>query len=66
MLPSSGADFDVHLAKSMRELNDLKDDLTTDVFMFYCSKDIPPYGKEDQYVHPQRICEDMEQRGLRV
>ncbi len=66
MPPDNGSDFDVHLERSLRDLNDLRDDMVTDVFMFFCYRDIPQIGEEDRKVHPYNIYEGLVERGFKV
>ena len=64
--PDSSGDFDVHLERSLRDLKDLKEDLTYDVFMVYATADIPQNGEEQTKVAPRRIQDDLELNGFKV
>ena len=64
--PDNSKDFDVHLERSLRDLKDMKDDLTYDIFMVYASADIPQNGEEETKVAPRRIRDDLELNGFRV
>lgn len=59
MPPDMNSEFDLHLERSIQELDDLRDDLTFDVFMVYARGDIPGFGEEDKKIHPRKIYEDL-------
>ena len=66
MPPDNNEDYDSHLERSLRELKDLRDDLTFDIFMIYSAGNIPPDGEEDQHVNPRQIYEDLTKHGFKV
>ena len=66
MPPDRTNDYDLHLERSIHELNDLEDDLSFDVFMIYCRADIPDIGKEDQLISPRRIYDDLTAKKFKV
>ena len=66
MPPSNSEDFNVHLERSLRDLDDLRGDLSYDVFMMYCNEDIPQPGQEATGVHPRKIYEDLKAAGFKV
>ena len=63
MPPDSSADFDVHLERSLRDLNDMREDLSTDVFMFYDKRDVPNFDEEHKRVSPRKLYLDLLERG---
>ena len=66
MPPDRTNDYDLHLERSIHELNDLQDDLSFDVFMIYCREDIPDVGKETDQVSPRKIYQDLTDKKFRV
>ena len=62
MPPDSSADFDVHLERSLRDLKDLREDLSFDVFMFYDKRDVPNTNQEHKKISPRKIYLDLEER----
>ena len=64
MPPDNNEDYDVHLERSLRELKDLRDDLTFDIFIIYSKQDVPKEGEEA--VHPRQIYEDLTKQGFKV
>ena len=66
MPPDNSRDFDVHLEQSLRDLNDLRDDLTFDIFMLYAADDVPKVGEANKKVAPRRIYEDLQKAGFTV
>ena len=64
MPPDNNEDYDVHLERSLRELKDLRDELTYDIFMLYCAANIP--SKDGEAVHPKQICDDLRAKGFKV
>ncbi len=66
MPPDNSSDFDIHLERSLRELDNLQDDMSHDVFMVYCNADIPHIGEEGKCVAPRRIYDDLTNNGLRM
>ncbi len=65
MPPDSSADFDVHLERSLRDLKDLREDLSTDVFIFYDKRDVPNSDEEHKKVSPRKIYLDLVERGYK-
>ena len=66
MPPDVNSDFDLHLERSIHELDDLRDDLTYDIFMVYARDDIPGFGQEEKLVAPRKIFTDLAQNGFKV
>ena len=62
MPPDSSADFDVHLERSLRDLKDLREDLSCDVFMFYDKRDVPNANQEHKKISPRKIYLDLQER----
>ena len=62
MPPDSSADFDVHLERSLRDLKDLREDLSFDVFMFYDKRDVPNVDQEHKKISPRKIYLDLQER----
>ena len=62
MPPDSSADFDVHLERSLRDLNDLREDLSTDVFIFYDKRDVPNFDEEHKKVSPRKVFLDLQEK----
>lgn len=66
MPPSNSEDFDVHLERSLHDLDDLREGMAYDVFMIYCNGDIPEIGEEDKRIHPRKIYDDLKAAGIKV
>ena len=66
MPPDVNSDFDLHLERSIHELDDLSDDMTFDVFMVYARDDIPDIGHENRLVAPRRVYDDLTNNGFKV
>ena len=66
MPPSNAQDFDMHLERGLRDLRDLQDDLAVDIMLFYSAANIPAAGKEKDFVHPNRIRDDLQKEGFKV
>ena len=66
MPPDRHSEFDLHLERSLHELNDLHDDLTYDVFMVYAKGDIPGLGEEEKKITPRKIYEDLKMNDFKV
>lgn len=60
MPPDGSSEFDLHFAKSMHNLDDLRANAAYDVFFCYCQANIP---KNDEVVHPATVFEDVKQEG---
>ncbi len=65
MPPDSSADFDVHLERSLRDLKDLREDLSTDVFLFYDKRDVPSFDEEHKRVSPRKVYADLQEKGYK-
>ena len=66
MPPDQNSEFDLHLERSLHELNDLHDDLTFDVFMVYAKANIPGFNEDNKRVAPRRIYEDLQLNDYKV
>ena len=64
MPPDNNEDYDSHLERSLRELKDLRDDLTFDIFIVYSVHNIPTEGQDR--VHPKQIYDDLTKQGFKV
>ena len=61
--PSSNQDFDLQLELTMRDLSDLRRDLSAEAYILYCLTDIEnSVGK----VSPMRIKDDLVNEGFKV
>lgn len=65
MPPDSSKEFDAHLEQSVMALEDLRANLSTDIFISYCRENIPQPGN-DTAVHPEMIVKDLRSEGYRV
>jgi len=66
MPPDSGVDFDMHLERTLHNLDFLRSEMTYDVFMLYCPGNIPEVGEETKKVSPRRIYDDLKKNGFKV
>ncbi|XP_041377257.1 uncharacterized protein LOC121389673 [Gigantopelta aegis] len=66
MPPDRSADFDEHLGRSVRELRDLEEAVTTNTFFLYSKKNIPSLAEENSLVHPGKIIEDLRACDIKV
>ena len=62
--PDNNVDFDLHLERTVRDLQDLRTELLADVVLLYCSKDVPEEGSKQ--ISPEKIKADVEKDGYRV
>ena len=66
MPPDTSSDFDAHLERNLRDLTDLRFDMETDVFLFYCGGDVPDNGEEEKKIAPRKIYQDLVNEGFKV
>ena len=66
MPPDSGVDFDMHLERTLHNLDFLRSEMTYDVFMLYCPGNIPEVGEDNKKVSPRRIYDDLKKNGFKV
>lgn len=59
-------DLDIHLGKSVRELQDLHGDLVLKVFFSYCKENVPAFVGDDKSVHPDSISAGLRKAGMKV
>ena len=62
MLPESQKDYTVQLENAMRDLNDLENDLETDLFFLYCQKDFS--AESGNHVDLNNFKAQVEQHGF--
>ncbi|KAK3609671.1 hypothetical protein CHS0354_035956 [Potamilus streckersoni] len=65
-MPSDKSDFDNHLRKSVQELIEINQNISTHVFFLYTKKNVPDLAKEKEVVHPGTVMEDLRKEGFRV
>ncbi|CAH1783022.1 unnamed protein product [Owenia fusiformis] len=63
--PDNSADFDIHLERCLHELNDLRYGLSTDIFISFCDKNLPP-DDDPNLVSPVQIKKDLIKAGYSV
>ncbi|XP_070533769.1 uncharacterized protein [Ptychodera flava] len=61
MPPDSSSNFDVHLENTMRDLEDIRFSMTSDIFMLYCHDNLPKNG--DNAVDPKKVKDNLEKEG---
>jgi len=66
MPPDNGVDFDMHLERTLHNLDSLRSEMTYDVFMMYCASNIPQIGQDNKKVSPRRIYDDLKKSGFKV
>jgi len=66
MPPDNGMDFDMQLERALHNLDSLRSEMTYDVFMLYCSRNIPQIGEDGKKVSPRRIYDDLKKNGFKV
>ena len=59
MPPDNTTEFDIHLAHSMKELDDLRTNLSTDLFISVCDADMQADLQSVTYVHPKTIIQHL-------
>ncbi|KAK6965188.1 leucine-rich repeat serine/threonine-protein kinase 1 [Biomphalaria glabrata] len=64
--PDPNADFDDHLGRSIRELQELDETVAVRVFFIYSKRNIPDLAMADKVTSPTRILEDMRAAGYNV
>ena len=64
MPPDSGAEFDIHLAESVRALEDLRSSSSTDIFISYCTANLPG-SPDDDKLHPRTVRDDLKKAGYK-
>ena len=62
MPPGNNKDFDLHLERTMEDLNGWQDDKSLDVFVLYCPEDFDSNSK----ITPKRLKRDLEQQNFSV
>ena len=62
MPPDSTTEYDLHLQNAVRDMEDLKDDLSSDAFFLFCPANVPSEEEMDNIVHPKTIKEDLEKK----
>ncbi|KAL3862611.1 hypothetical protein ACJMK2_008567, partial [Sinanodonta woodiana] len=65
-MPSDKSDFDNHLRKSVQELIEVNQNISTQVFFLYTKKNVPDLTKEKEVVHPGTLMEDLRKEGFRI
>ena len=66
MPPDYGVDFDMQLERTLHNLDSLRSEMTYDVFMMYCSSNVPQIFHKDKKVSPRRIYDDLKKSGFKV
>ncbi|KAK3098103.1 hypothetical protein FSP39_016142 [Pinctada imbricata] len=61
MPPDTNNDYDVHMAKTMSGLQEMKKSLATDIFISYCEKDAPK--DRSKVIHPATVHDDLTNHG---
>ena len=65
MPPDNSEDYDVHLERSLRELQNLRDEFTYDIVMLYSADNLPK-SAGDAAISPKQVCDDLRGRGFKV
>ena len=63
--PDSSENFNDSLAVTMNALQDLRSNLSTDVFISYCEANVPSDEDLDNCVHPRTVKDDLKKAGLK-
>ncbi|CAL1544121.1 unnamed protein product, partial [Lymnaea stagnalis] len=64
--PDANADFDEHLGRSVRELQELEETVAVQVFYIYTQRNIPDLSNAEKVVNPIHILEDIRTAGHSV
>lgn len=64
--PDASSDFDEHLSRSVRELQDLEENVAVRVFFVFTSRNIPAPGSGQNVVDPTTILDDLRTEGFNV
>ena len=62
MPPGNNKDFDLHMERTMEDLNGLQDDKSIDVFFLYCPQDFDKNSK----ITPELLKKELEQQNFSV
>lgn len=66
MMPTdSSEEFDANLAESMHALEDLRSNLSKDVFISYCTANVPSGDDLEKCVHPKNVKQDLKKAGFK-
>ena len=57
-------DYDLQLQNTMRALDSIEETLERDVFILYCSENVPAEG-DTNMIHPAQLNEDLIKHGLK-
>ncbi len=64
MPPDDSNEFEMHLEQSVHNLQTLRNDLSTDVFISYCVDDVPcTPAEQERKVHPRQVMDALVQDG---
>ena len=63
MPPDDNQTYDLHLVRAVQGLSSLRQDLLQDVFLSYCTKDLPHNGSEES-LDPEQIRRDLIEAGF--
>ncbi len=66
MPPTSSADFDDQLGRSVRELNSLQEESKPSVLVIYSRRNVPGLDGVGQVVSPTQVIEDLRNDGFDV
>jgi len=66
MPPDDSTAYDIHLERSLHDLDNLRDDLSYDIAIIYNNRDIPDVGEDLKKIHPRKIKIDLENNGYSV
>ncbi|XP_059152537.1 uncharacterized protein LOC131938499 [Physella acuta] len=64
--PDASSNFDEHLSRSVRELQDLEENVAVRVFFVFTSRNIPAAGSVQNVVDPNTILDDLRSEGFNV
>ena len=62
MPPGNNRDFDLHLERTMEDLNGMQEEKPIDVFILFCPEDFDKNSK----ITPKLIKKDLEKQGFSV
>ena len=62
--PQSATEYSLQLDHAVNDLGDLTDDLQTDVFLLYCTKNVPKHQMSKEALHPERLRRDLERKSV--
>lgn len=65
MPPQSNSDYSMQLTSTVQQLDELRDDLSSDIFLLYSEDDVPVESNTHKAVHPRQLKDDLEKHDFK-